>query len=60
VANRYGKIMKKFIRKLTVSNRSYYVIIPKEFIKKYGWRERQRLVVTDKGRGRIEIRDARS
>jgi bifunctional DNA-binding transcriptional regulator/antitoxin component of YhaV-PrlF toxin-antitoxin module len=52
--------MKKLIRKLNkVSSHSYTVNIPKEIIRKYGWRERQRLRIVDKGRGRIEIRDAR-
>jgi hypothetical protein len=53
--------MKKYIRKINkISTHSYSVNLPKEIIRKYGYREKQRLVLTDKGRGRIEIRDYRS
>jgi bifunctional DNA-binding transcriptional regulator/antitoxin component of YhaV-PrlF toxin-antitoxin module len=53
--------MKKHIRKLMrLGTHSYSLVIPKEIIKKYGWRERQKLVVEDKGRGKLEIRDWRS
>ncbi len=46
------------VRKLVKNGReSYYICVPKEIIKKYGWRERQKLVVKDKGRGKIEISD---
>jgi bifunctional DNA-binding transcriptional regulator/antitoxin component of YhaV-PrlF toxin-antitoxin module len=52
--------MEKQIRKLTkTSKHSYYVVIPKEIITKYKWREKQKLVLEDKGNGRIEIRDMR-
>ncbi|MFH1427194.1 MAG: hypothetical protein ABIG60_01540 [Patescibacteria group bacterium] len=52
--------MKKNIHKLTrISKHSFYIVIPKEIIAKYGWRERQKLVITDKGRGKLEIRDWR-
>jgi len=50
--------MAKHIVKLTKSSRySYSVVLPKELIGKYGWRERQKLTVEDKGRGRLEIKD---
>jgi len=52
--------MTKNIRKLTKTSRSsLYIIIPKDMIKKYGWQEKQKLVISDKGRGRLEIRDWR-
>ena len=52
--------MKKHIRKLTrASGHSYSIIIPKEIITKYHWKEKQKLVVTDKGRGRLEVKDWR-
>ncbi len=52
--------MKKHTRKLArISSHSYCVIIPKDIIEKYGWRERQKLVVEDKGHGRVEIKDWR-
>lgn len=52
--------MKQYTGKLTkVSKYSYYTVIPKEIIKKYGWKERQKMTIIDKGRGKIEIRDWR-
>lgn len=49
----------KPIRKLTQTGRgSMYVILPKEFIRDLGWRERQKLVV-ERVRGGIMIRDWR-
>ena len=48
----------KHIRKLTkASTHSYYVVIPKKIVEKYGWREKQKVVVEDEGRGKIVIRD---
>lgn len=38
---------------------SFSVTIPKEIVEKYKWREKQKLVVKDKGRGRVEISDWR-
>ncbi len=50
--------MKKETRKLNrTSGYSYSVILPKEMIEKYGWREGQKLTVEDKGRGKLEIKD---
>lgn len=50
--------MEKHSRKLTrTSKHSYCVVIPKEFIAKYKWKDKQKLVLEDKGRGKIEIRD---
>jgi len=52
--------MRSYIRKIgKASKHSYNVVIPKELIEKYGWREKQKLVLTDRGRGKIEIRDWR-
>ncbi len=52
--------MEKHAHKLTrISKHSFYIVIPKKIIEKYGWREKQKLVITDKGRGRLEIRDWR-
>lgn len=51
--------MKKEIRKLTKTGRgSMYVILPKEFIKSFGWRERQKLEVK-RVKGGILIKDWR-
>ena len=53
--------MEKYLRKLNRTSRhSYGVVIPKELIEKYGWKEKQKVTITDKGRGVIEIRDFRS
>jgi bifunctional DNA-binding transcriptional regulator/antitoxin component of YhaV-PrlF toxin-antitoxin module len=41
------------------STYSYSVTIPKEVVDKYGWREKQKLSVVDKGHGKIEISDWR-
>jgi hypothetical protein len=44
----------KSIHKLKKSSAySYSVTIPKEIVEKYGWREKQKLVVKDKGRGKV-------
>ncbi len=52
--------MRQKVHKLKKKNKySYNLTIPKEFIDKYGWREKQKLVVKDKGRGVLEIRDWR-
>jgi bifunctional DNA-binding transcriptional regulator/antitoxin component of YhaV-PrlF toxin-antitoxin module len=51
--------MEKETRKLTKNGRgSMYVILPKEFLKDLGWKERQKLVVA-RVRGGIMIRDWR-
>jgi bifunctional DNA-binding transcriptional regulator/antitoxin component of YhaV-PrlF toxin-antitoxin module len=52
--------MKKYIRKLgRTSKYTYLVTLPKEIVQKYGWQEKQKLTLTDKGRGLVEIRDWR-
>jgi bifunctional DNA-binding transcriptional regulator/antitoxin component of YhaV-PrlF toxin-antitoxin module len=38
---------------------SYSVTLPKEILEKYGWKEKQKLAIIDKGNGRVEIRDWR-
>lgn len=53
-------IKMKHIRKLTKTSRSsMYLIIPKEITERYGWREKQKLTIEDKGRGRLEVKDWR-
>jgi bifunctional DNA-binding transcriptional regulator/antitoxin component of YhaV-PrlF toxin-antitoxin module len=52
--------MEKHVRKLTKSNRSYYLIIPAEIVKKYAWREKQKITIEDKGRGELKIKDWRN
>ncbi|TRZ77337.1 AbrB/MazE/SpoVT family DNA-binding domain-containing protein [bacterium] len=52
--------MKKHTHKLTkTSSHSYFIIIPKEIVEKYGWREKQKMTIVDKGRGKVELRDWR-
>lgn len=56
----YTKNMEKHVHKLNkTSGHSYSLIIPKEIVKKYGWREKQKIVIEDQGRGRLLIRDWR-
>jgi bifunctional DNA-binding transcriptional regulator/antitoxin component of YhaV-PrlF toxin-antitoxin module len=51
---------RKNIHKLKKSSAySFSVTIPKEIVEKYGWKEKQKLVVKDKGHGKVEIRDWR-
>ena len=38
---------------------SYALIIPKEIVEKYGWRERQLMAITDRGRGAVVVKDAK-
>ena len=47
---------KQPIHKLKKSSAySYSVTIPKELVDKYGWKEKQKLSIKDKGHGKIEI-----
>ena len=47
-----------FARKLIkLSKASYALVIPKAVIKKYGWKEHQKLSVKDVGRGALQVRD---
>ncbi len=38
---------------------SYTLTIPKEIVDKYGWKERQLMTITDKGRGEVVLKDAK-
>ncbi len=50
----------KSVHKLKKSSAySYSVTIPKKIIEKYGWKEKQKLTIKDKGNGKIEIADWR-
>ncbi|HPX94198.1 MAG TPA: hypothetical protein PLF30_01430 [Candidatus Moranbacteria bacterium] len=50
--------MKKYVRKIGKASKwSYNVVIPKEIIAKYNWREKQKITIVDKGRGKLEIYD---
>lgn len=50
----------KSVHKLKKSSAySYSVTIPKEIIEKYGWKEKQKLSIKDKGHGKVEISDWR-
>jgi len=49
---------KKHTVKLTKSSGySYSVIIPKEIVAKYGWKEKQKMTVEDKGKGKVVVSD---
>ncbi|MGI6104557.1 MAG: AbrB/MazE/SpoVT family DNA-binding domain-containing protein [Patescibacteria group bacterium] len=53
-----NKGMKKYVRKIGKASKwSYNVVIPKEIIAKYNWREKQKITIVDKGRGKLEIYD---
>jgi len=48
--------MEKYTRKIIkTSRRSYSLVIPKKIIEKYGWKEKQKILVKDKGRGGVKI-----
>ena len=50
----------KFIHKVKKVNKyNYSITIPKEIMKKYGWREKQKMTIVDRGRGKVEISDWR-
>ncbi|MEA3322978.1 MAG: hypothetical protein U9Q12_02040 [Patescibacteria group bacterium] len=52
--------MVKIVRKLYKKGEySYSINIPKEVIDKYGWKEKQKITIEDKGRGVLEIKDWR-
>ena len=41
------KVGEENIRKIQKSKRSYYVTLPIELVRKFGWREGQKVVVRD-------------
>lgn len=52
--------MKKHVLKLNKRTEyNYSLTIPKEIIEKYGWKSKQKIVLVDKGRGLLEVRDWR-
>jgi len=52
--------MKKYVHKLTKgSPYSYHLVIPREIVEKYGWREKQKMTIEDVGRGELKIKDWR-
>ena len=55
----YNMNMKKFIRKIAkAGSHSYVLTIPKELMKKFKWREHQKLEVTASGRGeKFSVKD---
>jgi bifunctional DNA-binding transcriptional regulator/antitoxin component of YhaV-PrlF toxin-antitoxin module len=54
------KIGDEKIRNIQKSNGSYLVSIPIELMRQLGWRERQRVVITRSGRGKLVIEDFKS
>ena len=51
---------KKHTVKLTkAAGYSYTVVIPKEIVEKYGWKEKQKMTIEDKGQGKVVISDWR-
>jgi len=51
------KIEEENIRKIQWSNRSYQITIPISTIRKFGWREKQKVVVEEYGKNKIIISD---
>jgi antitoxin component of MazEF toxin-antitoxin module len=51
------KVGQEKIRNIQKSNGSYMVSLPIELMRELGWRERQKVVVTRSGRGKIVIQD---
>jgi bifunctional DNA-binding transcriptional regulator/antitoxin component of YhaV-PrlF toxin-antitoxin module len=51
------KIGQEKIRNIQKSNGSYLVSIPIELMRELGWAERQRVVITRSGRGKLVIED---
>jgi bifunctional DNA-binding transcriptional regulator/antitoxin component of YhaV-PrlF toxin-antitoxin module len=50
----------KSVHKLKKSSvYSYSVTMPKEIVDKYGWKEKQKLSIKDKGNGKVEVSDWR-
>ena len=50
---------KKTVKLTKTSHYSYTVVIPKDIVEKYGWKEKQKMNIKDKGRGKVEISDWR-
>jgi hypothetical protein len=49
-----------YVRKLTkISSHSFAIIVPKAFVKKFGWREKQKLSITEGARKTLTIKDWR-
>lgn len=49
---------KEYIRKLTKKGKySYFVILPKEIIDEFNWRDRQKIVIKSSRKGSMEIKD---
>ena len=49
---------KKYIRKLTKKGKySYFVILPKEIINIFGWKDRQKITIKIFGKNKIIIKD---
>ena len=44
---------------MRMSSHSYALVIPKEIVEKYGWKERQMMSIHDKGRGEVVVKDAK-
>jgi len=51
------KIEEENIRKIQQSNGSYHIALPISLIRKFGWRERQKVVVEEYGKNKILITD---
>lgn len=54
----YNRHIMKYLRKLTkASTHSFTITIPKEIVKKFGWRERQNLSIEELPTKSLRIKD---
>ena len=53
------KISESKVRNIQQSGGAYYITLPIEIVRKFGWKERQKVVVSAKPGKRIEIKDWR-
>ena len=51
------KIEQENVRKIQNSNGSYQIAIPISLVRKFGWKEKQKVVITEYGKNKIIISD---
>jgi len=54
------KTKKEYARKIQFSNGTYYVTLPMKFVRLFGWKERQEVVVQPQGKKKMVITDLTS
>ena len=51
------RVDKRHIRKIQKSKGSYYITLPIELVRKFKWRERQKVEVHEYGKDKMIIKD---